>query len=239
MKTPLVSIIIPAYNAERYVCQCLDSILRLAYVYYEVIVVDDGSKDNTALLLDKYASENQHIRVIHKENGGVSTARNAGLEIACGKWITFVDIDDSISPDFLTEDELHSNADLIVKPWNYLNGHNSEIITPCEVSGVELNKILSKYLCYTVFRTPWAKLYRKEIIEQNKIEFNPKYKLGEDNLFVLQYLKHAERICISSSGMYIYDMPRKNKYSLPFNMSFAYMQDFYDVYFLSTSGMYY
>ena len=93
-----ISVIVPVYNVETYQARCVDSILNQSYANLEVILVDDGSKDASGSICDKYAEKDNRIRVIHKENGGLSSARNAGLDVACGEYITFVDSDDWIEP---------------------------------------------------------------------------------------------------------------------------------------------
>ena len=95
-----ISIIIPVYKVEQYLPECLDSVINQTYKNLEIICVDDGSPDNSGKILDEYASKDNRIKVIHKENGGVSSARNAGLDIATGDWISFVDADDYIASDF-------------------------------------------------------------------------------------------------------------------------------------------
>ena len=98
MDEKLVSVIIPAYNIEDYIGRCLDSIISQTYKNLEIIVVDDGSKDHTGEILDNYAKKDRRIKVIHKENGGVSSARNKGIEVAEGDYIGFIDGDDLIEP---------------------------------------------------------------------------------------------------------------------------------------------
>ena len=99
---PLISIIIPVYNREKYIEECLNSILSQTFNDYEILLIDDGSNDNTGIICDKYAEENKKIKVFHKKNGGVSSARNLGLRCAKGKWIIFVDSDDVLAKESLT-----------------------------------------------------------------------------------------------------------------------------------------
>ena len=100
---PLISVIIPIYNVEKYVVQCIDSVIAQTYRNLEIILVDDGSKDSSAATCDEYQRKDERVVVIHKENGGLSSARNAGLEIATGEWVAFVDSDDWISPETYEE----------------------------------------------------------------------------------------------------------------------------------------
>ena len=96
MNEHIVTIIIPVYNADKYLKKCLESVLCQTYAEFELILVDDGSKDQSGMICDKFASEDTRIKVIHKSNGGVSSARNTGLDLATGDFITFIDSDDSV-----------------------------------------------------------------------------------------------------------------------------------------------
>ncbi|HFI0054506.1 TPA: glycosyltransferase family 2 protein [Streptococcus suis] len=103
MNTQLISFIVPVYNAQAYLEQCLQSILEQTYSHWEAILIDDGSTDQSASICDSYAARDHRFRVIHKENGGVSDARNTGLEYAKGAYITFLDADDAVREDFLED----------------------------------------------------------------------------------------------------------------------------------------
>ena len=96
---PLISVIIPVYNVQDYLARCLDSILAQTYQNLEIILVNDGSKDNSGAICDEYAARDDRVQVIHKENGGLSTARNAGLDLAAGEYLSFIDSDDWIASD--------------------------------------------------------------------------------------------------------------------------------------------
>ena len=98
---PEISVIVPVYKVERFLPACIDSLLAQTFADFELILVDDGSTDNCPALCDAAAEKDNRVRVLHKANGGVSTARNAGLDMARGKWIAFVDSDDSVQPDYL------------------------------------------------------------------------------------------------------------------------------------------
>ena len=100
-KNPKISIIVPVYNAEQYLRRCIDSILNQSFTDFELILIDDGSKDKSSDICDEYAAKDSRIKVYHKENGGVSSARNLGLDNANGEWIAFVDSDDFIKEDYL------------------------------------------------------------------------------------------------------------------------------------------
>lgn len=105
---PEISVIVPVYKVERFLPACIDSLLAQTFADFELILVDDGSPDNCPALCDAAAEKDNRVRVLHKANGGVSTARNAGLDMARGKWIAFVDSDDSVQPDYL--EKMHTAA---------------------------------------------------------------------------------------------------------------------------------
>ena len=115
----LISIIVPVYNAEKYLPACVESLLSQTYGALEVILVNDGSKDGSAALCDTYAARDSRVRVIHQENQGVSTARNAGLDHAAGKYVAFVDADDYVKPDYL--ERLHGD----------MTAHDADFVTCC------------------------------------------------------------------------------------------------------------
>ena len=100
---PLISVVIPIYKVEKYLCECVDSVINQTYTNLEIILVDDGSPDNCPAICDDYASKDSRIKVIHKENGGQSSARNAGIKIAKGEYISFIDSDDYVSPVYIEQ----------------------------------------------------------------------------------------------------------------------------------------
>ena len=101
IEIPLVSIIVPVYNAEKYIDRCIQSVLCQSFSRWELLLVDDGSTDNSGAICDEYAFKDDRIKVLHKENGGVSSARNDGIRLSCGTWLTFIDIDDYVQDVFL------------------------------------------------------------------------------------------------------------------------------------------
>ena len=235
MNRPRVSIIIPVYNGKDLIEECLDSILALKYSDWECIIVDDGSTDGSDKILEEFV-EKVHIankfHIKHQNNYGVSTARNAGLDLACGEWVCFVDIDDSLSDNFLNINDFKRNAELIVKNFQYKNRKDKyhQLIEGI-YTGENLNTLLSKSLFLSHFLCPWTKLFRREIIERQHIRFNPKYKFGEDTLFVESYLKHVKTLYVSPEGHYLYMVSPYNKYIFPISKAIEYMQDFADVFF--------
>ncbi len=180
----LISVIVPVYKVEEYLNRAVESIVNQTYRILEIILVDDGSPDNCPVMCDAWAQKDARIRVIHKENGGVSSARNAGLKAAKGKWISFVDADDWIHPQFVEitySQTKHSNADVIAVncfrcndevPFENIDCENI-VFSPVEVEAIFHNRIIRNYV--------WGKLYRAEIIKSKS--FDEKLVFGEDSAF--------------------------------------------------------
>ena len=195
-----ISIIIPVYNAERTLRKCIDSIMVQEYKDFELILIDDGSKDMSSQICDEYAAKDKRIKVIHKQNGGVSSARNAGLEIAQGQWITFVDSDDYISDHYLF-DLKDSMADLVICEICYLVGNKfTDSLNVIECKDLTLIHFIRDYLNNPILRAPWAKFYRCELV--GNIRFHEDMKIGEDACFVFQYLTKCRCYDISSESIY-------------------------------------
>ena len=124
-QTPIISVIVPVYNVEQYLPRCIDSILAQTFTDFELLLIDDGSKDKSGAICDAYARKDPRIRVFHKPNGGVSSARNMGLDNAKGEWIAFVDSDDWVNEDFLANFvEIDSGEDLLSQGFCSPNWHN-------------------------------------------------------------------------------------------------------------------
>lgn len=206
MKTnSIVSIIVPVYNAEKYLKKCIDSILNQSYKNIEVICINDGSKDNSYEILKQYKQQDERIVVIDKANNGVSSARNDGIKISKGEFITFVDSDD-----WLEEDAIEKMVDLITKnncdvirTNYYLNYDEKETIKNSNVENKLYKKdeikrgliesfLLGKINCYTVLL-----LIKKEILVNNNIFFNEQIAMLEDKLFYLNLLLNVNSIYLS------------------------------------------
>lgn len=193
----LFSIIVPVYNTEKYLKNCLESILNQTFRDYELIVVNDGSKDSSAEICDYYAQLDDRIRVIHKENGGVSSARNCGINMAKGKYIWFVDSDDTIANNALQilSAAVKDNDDLIV--FNRLLEEKYHIKSFDDFLKVH-------YFSYHLGFEPWNKLYKREIIKLNNILFDTEEAIGEDLLFNISYYQYINNIKFISEKLYNY-----------------------------------
>ena len=197
----MISVIVPVYKVEKYLPQCIESILCQSYKDFEVILVDDGSPDNSGALCDTYAKKDSRINVIHKENGGVSSARNAGLDSAKGDWICFVDSDDWVEPDFLQEllnTVIASNSEVAVcgivgekrKPVRFLNWSSASVA-------------LFSQKGFGGFS--WQKIVKADLVNgDEKIRYNVDYRYLEDSEFFLRVFKKCKRITWNNLPLYNY-----------------------------------
>ena len=223
---PTISVIVPVYNTEKYLRRCIDSVLAQTYQDFELLLIDDGSKDSSGAICDEYAAQDARVKVFHKENGGVSSARNVGLDNARGEWITFVDSDDYIEENFLKSFEGNLDADLVV-------GNTVLITLPrtkhhCIPFGcyMDLEHFISSYLLESILRVPWGKLYRANIIVD--LRFNENMRLGEDTLFNLCYFRRITNVSVQcnvlrSSYVYIELENCCKKYQMSVQESVCYM----------------
>lgn len=205
VNTPLISVIVPVYNAEKTLRQCVDSILSQDIRDFELFLVDDGSKDESPAICDKYAENDKRIIVLHKPNGGVSSARNLGLDNAKGEWVTFIDSDDYISASFFKGTKYCKQQLLITgfrdeidgKVYNNVKTSSAIYQNAEEVS----NYIRTQGTNNMVLRGPVGKFYSRELIGNQR--FNTKMKLGEDTCFFFDYLAKCKTIEVNASPYYV------------------------------------
>lgn len=196
---PTVSVIVPVYKVEKVLSCCIESILNQTFSDFELILVDDGSPDNSGEICDEYATKDKRIRVIHKENGGVSSARNTGMENAVGQYITFVDSDDSVCDtyleSFLTAKEKYPNVDAIWCSFYEITKRPEKRVVHSFADKNEEYSLLSVSDYMTIHKKwlaqmPWNKLYKLSVIKDNNLRMQEDISLGEDLLFNLDYLKN-------------------------------------------------
>lgn len=204
--TPKFSIIIPVYNAEEYLGRCMDSILVQSFNNFEVLLIDDGSKDHSGAICDEYGKQDERVKVLHKVNGGVSSARNLGLDHVRGEWVTFVDADDYISSDYFNgiQNEAYDliigqskNFDASGKCWNV-----DKLPVGCVSGKIQRQTFLSKHLVAQIMRTPWGKFFRRSLMAG--LRFDEKLQIGEDTTFVFQYLSRCKTILVVDTFVYYY-----------------------------------
>lgn len=201
---PSLSVIVPVYNAISTIHRCLDSIVHQSMCDFELILINDGSTDGSGSICDEYAQKDYRIKVFHKKNEGVSAARNIGIDFATGNWITFIDSDDYISNQFF-EVNFQTTADLILQ-YKQTFGDSEEVeVYPKGVyEKIEYKKFLNKNVQQELFRAPWGKFFRANIIKDNHIRFDINYRLGEDALFMLDYFYHIQSILSEATSPYKY-----------------------------------
>ncbi len=209
----MISIIIPVYNSEKYLRCCLDSIMTQTYKDFECILVDDGSTDDSGKICDEYGAKNDRFKIIHKGNGGVSSARNRGINYAQGQWIYFCDADDKLADNRSLENLLGliKNADLAVGGHNNIDDEGNLLeldykpfkgkMSMLEYVGRFFSRKSVGYQGYL-----WTKLFKKSIIEKNNLQFDESIKFAEDMLFITQYCCCDDAITVNiNSKLIIYD----------------------------------
>ncbi len=230
MPSPKISVIVPVFNTEEYLHRCIDSILSQTYTDFELLLINDGSKDRSGEICEEYAAKDPRVRVFHKENGGVSSARNLGLDNASGEWITFIDADDEIHnleiPNNSKQHDIIIGSCLIKEN----DGFRNETIPEGVYENSGLKYIYSKYLELQIFSSCCCKLYRRSLI--GNLRFNKSYIIGEDTVFSLSYLGKVKRINVIPSFQYIYNLATsfEAKYKLSADESVTILSDIHHLY---------
>lgn len=235
----LISVIIPIYKVEKYLKQCIDSILNQTYKHIEIILVDDGSPDKCGKICDEYANKDNRIRVIHKSNGGLSDARNCGIKIARGDYIIFVDSDDYINEEMCEKLLFYAityKVDIVSCNFSYV--YNNQL----KENNMSINEkiffdsgrnILKKYFFdYSVdLNVVWNKIYKKELFFISEKIFFPKGKYYEDNFTVYKLYNKAKKVILLNEVLYYY-VKREDAITSKFtlkhlNDSLEYIKDYY------------
>ena len=227
-----VSIIVPVFNVDKYLRQCLDSILTQTYTDWECILVDDGSKDSSGEICDEYINQDNRFRVFHKENGGVSSARNRGIEEARGEWLFFADADDTLDINCLKIllNETSKNCQLVMAGFRKYSDEG-QLIADYDS---KRHKIITKDEAITELYIPsdlpyqgylWCKLFSSAIIRKLGLTFDESIYFNEDRLFVMQYLCRMEgKIAYTTSSIYNYverSMGAMSSLSIYYNRKYA------------------
>ena len=193
---PKISVIVPVYNAEKYLHRCIDSILAQTFTDFDLLLIDDGSKDRSGAICDEYALKDERVRVWHKENGGVSSARNVGLDNARGEWVTFCDSDDWVEEDYLIN--FSFDYDICVQSYYY----GDELIKSADK--IILDNPGEDYLVNEYVYGPYCKVFKRKIISDENIRFDNQLAYGEDVLFWLQYLCYCTTMKVQAYAGYHY-----------------------------------
>lgn len=223
-----VSVIIPVYNAQKYIEQCIKSVIRQTYNSIELIIIDDGSSDNSSKVISPLLSIDRRIKLIHQQNSGPSVARNRGITESTGEYLVFIDSDDVIEETY------------IEKLFNKISKEKLDLvccgyIEQSKYGEVKLNhfwkqkEYLDKnefieYVFNGVGGVLWGKIFRRDLIFEHNLRMNPKIHMSEDLIFVLEYSK-----CIKSIGVideYLYHYNRLNENSISSNITLSYLENY-------------
>ncbi len=204
-----ISIIIPIYKAEKYLKTCLDSVINQTYDDLEIILVNDGSPDDSGKICEEYSKIDNRIIVCHKENGGVSSARNKGLELASGEYIIFVDADDYLDKRTVSEviKNKDKDTDLLIYGVNKFDELGLVKFGRYKEENINIDKFANNYwrLKRDIdLNSLWNKLYHKKIIDINRIRFDESVKIGEDLCFNMLYFVHCKNIKVIDKYLYNY-----------------------------------
>lgn len=218
---PLLSIITPVFNVESYLDRCVLSILSQSYHDIELLLIDDGSTDGSSRMCDDWATKDNRIVVIHKKNGGVSSARNAGLDIFKGEYLTFVDPDDFIAPDTyaVNMNYLLAHRDVDILQYPYCHYVSDEEITnyhqPVETTFIGSEQIFKNWWSGTPLEyVIWNKIYKRYIWEDISFEIG---RTSEDTCLVSRFVGKAHSVYISEHGLYYYQRDRKDSYTYKYD----------------------
>lgn len=235
----MISIIVPIYKVEKYLHQCINSIISQSFHDLEIILVDDGSPDNCPYICDDYANKDNRIKVIHKKNGGLIAARKSGVEVATGDYIAFVDGDDWIAPDMYEKvnqaiescspdgvftqfywsfsDKNNASEDAFLRNYYDKQQINDEIIPTMLFNG--------KYYRFGVYPNCWTKIFKADILKNNIFSVNDNIRMGEDAAFTYACIMDAESIAVIHQPLYFYRNTDES-------MSNAYDERLQDIWFL-------
>ena len=238
-----VSIIVPVYNAEKTIGRCVDSILNQDFPEFELLLIDDGSKDESGKICDTYAAKDKRVRVIHKENSGVSATRNLALGEAKGEYLQFLDADDWITPNatrLMLESMEQNQCDMVISDFYRVIGerlaHKGSIDEDGVLTTEEFANLMMENPADFYYGVLWNKLYRKDIIEKYQLRMNPKISWCEDFMFNLEYIRHCEKIYALQVPIYYYVKTKGSLVSQSMSlkktikmkrMVFEYYTDFY------------
>lgn len=205
----LISVVVPIYNVEKYMVRCIDSIINQTYRNLEIILVDDGSLDNSGKICDEYKNKDDRIKVIHKKNGGLSDARNKGLDISNGKYILFIDSDDYIHKnmiEILYNNLISTNADISICKfkiiYDEINNENEDEFTN-QIEVFDKKSVFQNFFNDKSLETivAWNKLYKKELFDTIRYPFG---KIHEDEYVIHHLLYKTEKVVYTTAELYYY-----------------------------------
>ncbi|BEG97880.1 glycosyltransferase family 2 protein [Bacteroides sedimenti] len=212
---PIISVIVPVYNVENYLAKCIDSILNQSFKNFELLLIDDGSLDNSGMICDEYSLIDKRIKVFHIQNGGVSKARNLGIYKSIGFYISFVDSDDILLSDYfermyeVSRLANNCNADVVSSGFTLLSTYTGKktvyIAPPCKLyTKKDFRSHISDLEGSKIFNGPCNKLFRKDILILHDIKFPESLSFGEDLIFSYDYLSKCKTLVNIDYSGYVY-----------------------------------
>lgn len=208
---PKVSVIVPVYNAQEKLRRCIESILRQDFTNFELLLMDDGSKDESGKVCDEYAAKDSRIYVLHKENSGVSDTRNQAIRLARGEYLQFVDSDDWLTPEatgLLVSTMEKQGCDLVISDFYRVVGERLAHKGDIQEDGLLTRKEFAAYMIENpadyYYGVLWNKLYKKSIIEKHKLIMDKEINWCEDFLFNMEYIRHVESVYALHVPIYYY-----------------------------------
>ena len=206
MTNPKISVIVPVYNVEKYLHRCIDSILAQTFTDFELLLINDGSKDRSGEICDEYAANDSRIRVFHKENAGVSKARNQGLDNAKGEWVTFIDSDDWVREDFLQKRldlALKEGSDVAYCDVEYVYATHSAYCKTARAVQGKAENVNSWILSRTTY-SPII-LARKDLFDKYNLRYIEGLRFGEDFNLIIKLVLYANRTSYVQEALYYYN----------------------------------
>ena len=240
---PKVSIIVPIYNAEKSISRCIESILHQEYTDFELLLMNDGSKDSSGEICDRYAAQDERVHVIHKENSGVSATRNMALDLAQGTYLQFLDADDWITPNatrLFVEAAEQYECDMVIADFYRVVGERVSHKGAIEDEGVMTKEEFATQMMENpadfYYGVLWNKLFRRDIVEKYKLRMDASISWCEDFMFNLEYIRHCDKFYALQVPIYYYVKTKGSLASQGMNISktirmklmvFEYYNDFY------------
>ena len=214
MSNPKISVIIPVYNAEATLRRCVDSVLSQTFTDFECLLIDDGSKDRSGDICDEYAAKDSRVRVFHKENGGMCSVRNVGLDLSIGEWVTFCDADDIIPRSAFEQLCLDISPDVNLIVGGFQGMHSGRVSLPEKLTYLWPDlSVIEDAIVKPYFITAWCKLYLRKIA--CRLRFDNNFISSEDLLFNLQYVLFVKGVKFVDKVVYLYsDDSEASKYHI-------------------------
>ena len=207
MSMPKISVIVPVYQAEKYISRCLDSIMAQSFTDFEVLMIDDGSRDNGGKICDDYAKKDGRFHVVHKKNEGVSIARQTGLDMAQGEYVIHADPDDWVEPDWLGklyQKIVEDRTDIVICDFEHIKADETVIMVQRPAS-LHKDDVLEALLDGVLRGSPWNKLVRRDCFSRYGVSFHPDMNLWEDMYVICLLIVNGAKVSFLPEVLYHYD----------------------------------